>query len=200
MLYKISERDENAYSEQVQNSKSKNICAFYFDILRFWNYFGVLALLVKIVGSKISMHYLDSPKIQAEDNLTMKNQIGTHHEPLMFLTTQIDLYWSPRFGGQSSWLKWIFWAILDLLVVKQSLVNITIKQIFKLFFYSKYDPIRSMRLNASVVTDYGASSLHVSFKSNFIDQIVDKWIKKTRRCRKSRWYLSFKVFYTYKLW
>ena len=43
MLYKISERDENAYSEQVQNSKSKNICAFYFDIftiLKLFSCFG----------------------------------------------------------------------------------------------------------------------------------------------------------------
>ena len=198
MLYKISERDENAYSEQVQQLQiQKYLCflfRYFYDfeiILVFWRFWWKMSVQKSACITWIAKKF----KLKlAEDNLTMKNQIGTHHEPLMFLTTQIDLYWSPRFGGQSSWLKWIFWALLDLLVVKQSLVNITIKQIFKLFFYSKYDPIRSMRLNASVVTDYGASSLQVSFKSNFIGQIADKWIKKTR-C-----YLSFKVFDTYKLW
>ena len=48
-------------------------------------------------------------------------RLRTNHETLMFLTAQIELYRSPRFGGQSRWLKCIVWAILDL--VKQSLVK-----------------------------------------------------------------------------
>ena len=60
MLYKISERDENAYSEQVQNSKSKNICAFYFDIFTILKLFWCFgAFEEKNVGSRFSTDSMD---------------------------------------------------------------------------------------------------------------------------------------------
>ena len=57
MLYKISERDENAYSEQVHEQLQKYLCflfRYFYDLETIFHFLVFLVIFDENVGSRVS--------------------------------------------------------------------------------------------------------------------------------------------------